>query len=202
MVYFHIIYIEMQISFVVHVLCFLCLGREPKSAHHRFPSIRDPRSQIPDPRSKDQQIYQQIVSFYPKRPFSYWTISHLNFIVWDRRVFNYKSGNYGRVACKNDLKSLLQWKTTENCTNMNVLSFYNVKAKSLESLKLAHIVRVQQMPKPRKQKVLGRKKPRPSEKYDLGPASGQFMEEFLVQHLTWFLVPHTEQKGVHISIWG
>jgi len=35
---------------------------------------------------------------------------------------------------------LVKWKTTENCTNMNVLSFHKVKAKSLESLKLAHIV--------------------------------------------------------------
>ena len=30
----------------------------------------------------------------------------------------------------------------------------------------------------------------------LGPASGQLVEELFVQHLTWFLAPHAEQKEV------
>jgi len=96
---------------------------------------------------------------------------------------------------KYDSQSLLKWKTTENCTYINVLSFYKVKAKSLESLKLAHIVLVEQMHAKAplfgcKQKVLGpenRLWPVRSQgrvKMYLGPASGQFMEEFLVQHLT------------------
>ena len=107
---------------------------------------------------------------------------------------------------KYDSQSLLQWKTTENCTNMNVLSFYKVKAKSLESLKKVSTyspTNACQSPcLVAKKKFLVRKSQGRVKKDLLGPASGQFMEEFLVQHLTRLLAPHTEQKGVHISIWG
>ena len=147
----------MQISFVVHVSCFLCLGREPRSAHHRFPSIRDPRSQIK--RSTSRSFNFILKGHFLIEPFPtsilYSEMEECSIIKVEIMEESHE---------KNDLKSLLQWKTTENCTNMNVSSFYSVKAKSLESLKLAHIVRVQQMPKPRKQKVLGPKKPRPIEK--------------------------------------
>ena len=105
---------------------------------------------------------------------------------------------------KYDSHSLLQWKTTENCTNMNVLSFYKVKAKSLESLKKVSTyspTNACQSPcLVAKKKFLVRKIKGRVKKDLLGPASGQFMKEFLVQHLTRFLAPHTVKKGVHVSI--
>ena len=62
--------------------------------------------------------------------------------------------------------NLLKWKTTENCTNMNVLSFYKVKAKSLESLKKVSTKNACQNPclVAKKKVLLGPENPRPSEK--------------------------------------
>ena len=49
----------MQISFVVHVSCFLCLGRNLRSEDQQNQHIIDfPPYEIPDPRSKDQQIFR------------------------------------------------------------------------------------------------------------------------------------------------
>ena len=127
MVYFHIIYIEMQISFVVHVSSFLCLGRN-------FQTRSSSRS--------SDLILKGVIAFTVYRPFSCLNNFPLQFSP------KWKSVQFIRISfmeiledlVKYNSQFLVKWKTTENCTNINVLSFHKVKAKSLESLKLAHIV--------------------------------------------------------------
>ena len=63
MVYFHIIYIEMQTSFVVHVSCFLCLGRNLGSEDQQNQHIIDfSPYEIPDPLSRSADFQTRFTS--------------------------------------------------------------------------------------------------------------------------------------------